>query len=110
MARPLTTDSVTARLGCIVVPLFSAKPFTYFHILSRLACLGSGIVSCPLAGDVARGDISVWRQFTSVGRSFTIRNFAPCCANYSEFPEARLRVDSLKDTGRAPSCMDDGTN
>jgi hypothetical protein len=25
----------------MVVPLFSAKPFTNFHILSRLSCFGS---------------------------------------------------------------------
>src|SRR5688572_24365182 len=43
MASPFTTDSVTARLGCIAVPVFSANPFTYFHILSRLADFGSVI-------------------------------------------------------------------
>jgi hypothetical protein len=33
------------------VPLFSAKPRTYFHILSRLACFGSAMSVMFLAND-----------------------------------------------------------
>src|SRR6058998_1552640 len=54
IARPLTTASVTAGVGCMVVPLFSANPFTYCHILSRLSCLGSAIAT-PLAKGTGRG-------------------------------------------------------
>ena len=56
---PMTPEAVVATyavasIGAMVVPLFSANPFTYFHILSRLSCLGSAIAT-PLAKGTGRG-------------------------------------------------------
>jgi len=72
---------VTASFGCMAVPLFSAKPFTYFHILSRLSLLGSAILSpaLQLPGESLlvrhRSLPAAKTQFTSEIVSFTIHNF-----------------------------------